>query len=90
MYGVAKSPRRVEALSALQQITAGLGVLPLPENTAQVYGGLRAELESKGQMIGNNDLWIAAHGLATGLTVVTNNEKEFRRVRGLKIENWTS
>src|SRR6266404_1935088 len=71
MYGVAKSPRRVEALSALQQITAGLGVLPLPENTAQVYGGLRAELESKGQMIGNNDLWIAAHGLATGLTVVT-------------------
>jgi tRNA(fMet)-specific endonuclease VapC len=39
-------------------------------------------------MIGNNELWIAAHALATELTLVTNNEKEFRRVRGLKIQNW--
>jgi tRNA(fMet)-specific endonuclease VapC len=41
-------------------------------------------------MIGNNDLWIAAHGLASGLTLVTNNEKEFRRVRGLKVQNWAA
>jgi tRNA(fMet)-specific endonuclease VapC len=40
-------------------------------------------------MIGNNDLWIAAHAVAAGLTLVTNNEKEFRRVRGLKVQNWT-
>jgi tRNA(fMet)-specific endonuclease VapC len=39
-------------------------------------------------MIGNNDLWIAAHAVATGLTLVTNNEKEFRRVPGLKMQNW--
>jgi tRNA(fMet)-specific endonuclease VapC len=45
-------------------------------------------LESKGQSIGNNDLWIAAHALAAGLTLVTNNEREFRRIRELKIENW--
>jgi tRNA(fMet)-specific endonuclease VapC len=88
MYAVAKSSQRAEATSQLRQITALLPVLPLHEQTAHVYVGLRAELESKGQMIGNNDLWIAAHGIAAGLTVVTNNEKEFRRVRGLRIENW--
>src|SRR6266404_5641572 len=55
---------------------------------AEAYGTMRAELERKGQMIGNNDLWIAAHAKASGLTLVTNNEREFRRVRGLKVENW--
>jgi tRNA(fMet)-specific endonuclease VapC len=49
---------------------------------------LRAELEAKGDTIGNNDLWIAAHAVAAGLTLVTNNEREFRRLRGLKIQNW--
>ena len=49
---------------------------------------MRAELERKGRMIGNDDLWIAARAKAAGLTLVTNNEKEFRRVRGLKVENW--
>ena len=46
------------------------------------------ELETKGEMIGNNDLWIAAHAVAAGLTLITDNEREFRRVRGLKIQNW--
>jgi len=45
-------------------------------------------LETKGEMIGNNDLWIAAHAVAAGLTLVTNNEREFRRVHDLKIQNW--
>jgi tRNA(fMet)-specific endonuclease VapC len=49
---------------------------------------IRAELEAKGEMSGNNDLWIAAHALALGLTLVTNNEKQLRRVRGLKVQNW--
>ena len=49
---------------------------------------MRADLAAKGEMIGNNDLWIAAHAMAAGLTLVTNNEKEFRRVRGLKWQNW--
>jgi tRNA(fMet)-specific endonuclease VapC len=47
-------------------------------------------LESKGEMIGNYDLWIAAHALAAGLTLVTNSEREFRRVRGLKVQNWAA
>jgi tRNA(fMet)-specific endonuclease VapC len=67
-----------------------LPALPLPETAAETYGTIRAELESKGEMIGNNDLWIAAHALAGGLTLVSNNEKEFRRVRGLKIQNWAT
>ena len=60
----------------------------MPESAAEIYGAIRAGLESKGEMIGNNDLWIAAHSLAAGLTLVTNNEREFRRVRGLKVQNW--
>jgi tRNA(fMet)-specific endonuclease VapC len=65
-----------------------LPALPLPEIAAETYGTIRAELETKGEMIGNNDLWIAAHALAAGLTLITNNEKEFRRVRGLRVQNW--
>jgi tRNA(fMet)-specific endonuclease VapC len=47
-------------------------------------------LETKGEIIGNNDLWIAAHAKAAELTLVTNNEREFRRIPGLKIQNWLS
>jgi tRNA(fMet)-specific endonuclease VapC len=65
-----------------------LPALPLPETAGEAYGTIRAELAAKGEMIGNNDLWIAAHAVAAGLTLVTNNEKEFRRVRGLKLQNW--
>ena len=65
-----------------------LPVLPLPVETSQEYGTIRAELEASGKIIGNNDLWIAAHAMAAGLILVTNNEKEFRRVRGLKVQNW--
>jgi tRNA(fMet)-specific endonuclease VapC len=63
-------------------------ILRVPETAAEAYGTIRAELETKDEMIGNNDLWIAAHAAASGLTLVTNNEKEFRRVRGLKLQNW--
>jgi tRNA(fMet)-specific endonuclease VapC len=51
---------------------------------------VRAELEARGQSIGGNDLWIAAHALSTKLILVTNNVREFRRVPGLKIENWAA
>ena len=54
------------------------------------YGAIRHQLESAGQGIGPNDTWIAAHGLASGRTVVTNNVKEFGRVPGLNIEDWTA
>jgi tRNA(fMet)-specific endonuclease VapC len=88
LYGAAKSQQRLAALERLHELIRLLPALPLPETAADAYGRIRAELESKGEMIGNNDLWIAAHAVAAGLTLVTNNEKEFRRVRGLKVRNW--
>jgi tRNA(fMet)-specific endonuclease VapC len=90
LYGAAKSERRRDALERLRELIQLLPALSLPETAAETYGKIRAELESKGQMIGNNDLWIGVHAVAAGLTLVTNNEKEFRRVPGLKIQNWTA
>jgi tRNA(fMet)-specific endonuclease VapC len=88
VYGAEKSAQQAAALELLQELARVLPVMGLPETAAEAYGTMRAELERKGQMIGNNDLWIAAHAKAAGLTLVTNNEREFRRVRGLKVENW--
>ena len=88
LYGATKAPKPDEALEHLRQFTEFLPVLELPTSAGEEYGTIRAELESKGQVIGGNDLWIAAHAKAAGLTLVTNNEREFRRVRGLKVENW--
>src|SRR5712664_1230457 len=87
---LARLPRDAQraALELLRELARVLPVMGLPETAAEAYGAIRAELERKGQMIGNNDLWIAAHAKAAGLTLVTNNEREFRRVRGLKVENW--
>src|ERR1035437_1586078 len=84
LYGAAKSEQRVAALERLRELVHLLPALSLPESAAEA---IRAELESKGEMIGNNDLWIAAHAVVAGVTLVTNNESEFRRVRGLKIQN---
>jgi tRNA(fMet)-specific endonuclease VapC len=88
VYGAEKSAQRAAALEMLRELGQMIPVLSLPETAADAYGTIRAELERKGQMIGNNDLWIAAHAKAAGLTLVTNNEREFRRVRGLKVQNW--
>lgn len=88
MYGIAKSNLRAAAILTLQELIQLVPVLPLSEATAPIYGAIRAQLETAGKIIGNNDLWIAAHALAADLILVTNNEKEFKRVRGLKVENW--
>jgi tRNA(fMet)-specific endonuclease VapC len=89
LYGAMKSEQRTAALERLRELVHFLPALSLPEAAAEAYGSIRAELEAKGEMIGNNDLWIAAHAAAAKLILVSNNEKEFRRVRGLKLQNWT-
>ncbi len=89
-YGAAKSQHRQLATDRLNDLVTFLPVLPLPENAAYEYGEIRALLESKGETIGGNDLWIAAHAKASGLVLVTNNEREFKRVPGLKIQNWAA
>jgi tRNA(fMet)-specific endonuclease VapC len=88
LYGAAKSARSSDAFARLAALTDLLPILPVPTGAGEVYGKIRAELESKGEVIGNTDLWIAAHAVESGLTLVTNNEGEFRRVRGLKVQNW--
>ena len=88
LYGAEKSRQRKKALQLLEEFKTLIPVLPMPENTGKIYGAIRASLESKGRPIGNNDLWIAAHAKAEGLTIVTNNEREFQRVPGLKVQNW--
>lgn len=88
LYGVTKSRERTRAETTLKALIELLPVLPLPVDAGAAYGDIRAALEAKGQKIGNNDLWIAAHARAEGLTLVTNNTREFDRVAGLKVENW--
>ncbi len=63
-------------------------MLPLDRPADAEYGGIRAELEAAGQPIGMNDLLIAAHARALGLTLVTDNTREFGRIRGLSVQNW--
>ena len=87
-YGAEKSRFREQAARQLMELAGLLPVMELPMRAGQFYGAIRAALEARGEMIGNNDLWIAAHARAAGLTLVTNNEQEFRRVQGLKIQNW--
>jgi|ERR1051326_273232 tRNA(fMet)-specific endonuclease VapC len=89
LYGVEKSRLREQATRQLTELAGLLPVLELPARAGEFYGAIRAALESKGEMIGNNDLWIAAHAMAAGLTLITNNEQEFRRIGGLKMQNWT-
>ena len=73
----------------LEELAKLLPALPLPVDAARSYGALRAELEAGGRVIGNNDLWIAAHARAAKLILVTNNEREFQRASGLEVQNWT-
>ena len=63
--------------------------LDLTDNAAIHYAEIRADLKKRGEMIGANDLFIAAHARAMGLMLVTNNLAEFERVHGLSLENWT-
>ena len=88
IYGAEKSEQRDAAMRRLEELASLLPVLPLPVDAGRSYGALRAELETDGRVIGNNDLWIAAHAKVAKLILVTNNEREFQRVSGLKIQNW--
>jgi tRNA(fMet)-specific endonuclease VapC len=81
---------RERLLEGVMRLIEFLPVESVPPSAAALYGQVRAALERRGEVIGNQDLWIAAHALAAGLTLVTNNEREFRRVPGLQVENWAA
>ena len=86
--GAEKSDQRVQSLAPLDSLMAVLTLAGMPAAAAIHYGEIRSHLERRVQLIGPNDLWIAAHARSAGLTLVTNNEDEFRRVPGLSVENW--
>jgi len=88
MYGVEVSPRRQQDRAALDLFLRHVAVLDFPGDAALDYGAIRADLKQRGNPIGGNDLLIAAHARCLGLTLVTNNVREFSRVQGLKVENW--
>jgi len=88
VYGAEKSQFREQASRQLAELASLLPVMELPFRAGEIYGSIRAALEAEGCTIGNNDLWIAAHAKAASLILVTNNEREFRRVQGLAIQNW--
>jgi tRNA(fMet)-specific endonuclease VapC len=87
LYGVAKK-KSERNLIALRRFLAPLEIAPFDFSAAEIYAGLRAWLASQGTPIGPHDTQIAATALAMGITLVSNNTREFSRVPGLKLENW--
>ena len=89
-YGVARSAAPDRNRLALAEFMTPLVVLPYDDLVAPVYGRVRQHLEAKGVAIGALDTLIAAHALSANLTLVTNNEREFRRVPDLHVVNWAA
>lgn len=88
-FGAEKSRSREHALTVINQLETMMLIAPLSESVGEHYGQIRATLQRTGQIIGNNDLWLAAHARSAGWILVTNNEREFIRVEGLQVENWS-
>ncbi|MCX6594462.1 MAG: type II toxin-antitoxin system VapC family toxin [Acidobacteria bacterium] len=87
-YGAAKSQHPSREAARLDALESAVPVVALGPQTAAAYGAIRAKLEKRGESIGPLDTLIAAHALALGLILVSDNTREFKRVPGLKVENW--
>ena len=87
-FGAEKSQSRERALSVIRDLESLIQVVELGEPAGEHYGQIRATLQAQGRIIGNNDLWLAAHARSEGWTLVSNNVREFERVPGLQLENW--
>ena len=90
LYGVRLSARRKTNQAAVDALVAHLRILDWTREAAGHYADIRATLKKAGTMIGANDLMIAAHARSAGATMVTNNTKDFGRIRGLRVENWAA
>ena len=88
-YGIHKSVNFEKNAIALEKFLSPLTILNYDEKASKIYGDIRSKLESKGNVIGSMDLLIAAHAVSQNLTLITNNVREFKRVKGLNVENWT-
>ena len=89
-YGAEKSLNTDKNLEAVEEFVSHLDVLPYDAKASQHYGQIKAALEKKGQIIGENDIHIAAHARSHGLILVSNNVREFKRAPNLVLENWVS
>ena len=89
LFGVEVSPKRRQDEAALTAFLRYVEVLDFPDEASSHYAKIRADLRARGSMIGASDLFIAAHARSLGLTLITNSTREFKRVRGLSIDNWT-
>ena len=87
-YGAEKSSQRTQAIDTLSRLEQLIPVIAPDDVVGERYGVIRAHLERAGTPIGNNDLWIAAHALSLGVTLISNNTREVERVPKLKLENW--
>ena len=87
-FGICKSSKPAQNRLALMMFLSEIQVVPFDGKAAQEYGLIRSELTARGTPIGANDLLIAAHARSLGLTLITNNGREFERVPGLTVENW--
>ena len=90
VHGAEKSSDVSRNTAVVEDFVSRLAVLPYDDKAAWQYGNIRVALEKLGQPIGINDLHIAAHARSNGLTLITNNMREFERVPGLLLENWVS
>lgn len=88
-HGVEKSQARDRNRLALTMFLSNISIIPFDESVAMEYGRVRAALEKNGTPIGPLDTQIAAHAKSLGMTLVTNNTREFERVKGLMIEDWS-
>jgi len=88
-FGVENSARVEQNMDRLERFLLPLEIVPFDAEAARHYGQLRHELKRAGCPIGSNDLLIAAHALALTATLVTNNVREFSRIDGLRVEQWT-
>lgn len=87
-FGAAKSNDPERAHARLARFVGAVPIQIPAADTGRHYGEIRAALERAGTPIGNNDLWIAAHARALGITLISNNTREFERVPDLRLENW--
>ena len=87
-YGAYRSKQIQRNLQRLNEFLVPFEIIPYDENAAQVYGEIRSQLEKEGNITGPLDLLIAACALSRDLILVTNNEREFRRIKSLNVENW--
>ena len=87
-YGVYNSSKPEQNRLALLMFLSNIEIIPFDTKAAEIYGQIRHDLKTKGELIGSNDLLIAAHAKSLGYTLITNNTKEFERVDGLILNNW--